>query len=106
MPGPGGTRTREDHHLRRCPQAGRHDGAHGPGDVVVMDNLPAHKLAAVRTAIEATGAELHFLPPYSPDFRWPSRSSRASSRRPRPEPRMTSGQPSAGASIPSPKPNA
>ncbi len=39
-----------------------------PGDVVVMDNLPAHKLAAVRAAIEAVGAELYFLPPYSPDF--------------------------------------
>lgn len=38
------------------------------GDVVVMDNLPAHKLIAVRTAIEATGAKLYFLPPYSPDF--------------------------------------
>ena len=39
-----------------------------PGDVVVMDNLPAHKSAAVRRAIEATGAELRLLPPYSPDF--------------------------------------
>jgi len=39
-----------------------------PGDVVVMDNLPAHKPAAVRQAIEAAGAELRFLPPYSPDF--------------------------------------
>ena len=39
-----------------------------PGDIVVMDNLPAHKLTAVREAIEATGAELRFLPPYSPDF--------------------------------------
>ena len=38
------------------------------GDIVVMDNLPAHKLAAVREAIEAAGAELRFLPPYSPDF--------------------------------------
>jgi transposase len=38
------------------------------GDVVVMDNLPAHKPAAVRKAIEAAGAELRFLPPYSPDF--------------------------------------
>ncbi|BAE52828.1 Transposase and inactivated derivative [Paramagnetospirillum magneticum AMB-1] len=37
-------------------------------DVVVMDNLPAHKLTAVRAAIEATGAKLYFLPPYSPDF--------------------------------------
>ena len=39
-----------------------------PGDVVVMDNLPAHKPVAVRQAIEAAGAELRFLPPYSPDF--------------------------------------
>jgi len=39
-----------------------------PGDIVVMDNLPAHKPAAVREAIEATGADLLFLPPYSPDF--------------------------------------
>jgi transposase len=39
-----------------------------PGDIVVMDNLPAHKPTAVRHAIEATGAELRFLPPYSPDF--------------------------------------
>jgi transposase len=33
-----------------------------------MDNLPAHKSAAVRRAIEATGAQLRLLPPYSPDF--------------------------------------
>ena len=39
-----------------------------PGDIVIMDNLPAHKSAAVRDAIEAVGAELRFLPPYSPDF--------------------------------------
>lgn len=39
-----------------------------PGDIVVMDNLPAHKPASVRAAIEATGARLRFLPPYSPDF--------------------------------------
>jgi len=39
-----------------------------PGDIVVMDNLPAHKLSAVRETIEATGAGLRFLPPYSPDF--------------------------------------
>ena len=37
-----------------------------PGDVVVMDNLPAHKSVAIRTAIEATGASLSYLPPYSP----------------------------------------
>jgi transposase len=39
-----------------------------PGDIVIMDNLPAHKPVAVRQAIEAVGAELRFLPPYSPDF--------------------------------------
>jgi len=39
-----------------------------PGDIVVLDNLPAHKGAAVREAIEAVGASLLFLPPYSPDF--------------------------------------
>ena len=37
-----------------------------PGDIVVMDNLSCHP--AVRAAIEAAGAELRFLPPYSPDF--------------------------------------
>jgi transposase len=40
----------------------------GPGDIVVMDNLPAHKPAAARQAIERAGAELRFLPAYSPDF--------------------------------------
>ena len=39
-----------------------------PGDVAVMDNLPAHKPLAIRAAIEAVGARLRFLPPYSPDF--------------------------------------
>ena len=39
-----------------------------PGDIVVMDNLPAHKSAGVRTTIEAAGASLRLLPPYSPDF--------------------------------------
>ncbi len=39
-----------------------------PGDIVVMDNLPAHKLPAIQKAIEQAGAELMFLPPYSPDF--------------------------------------
>jgi transposase len=38
------------------------------GDIVIMDNLPAHKVAGVRAAIEAAGAELLYLPPYSPDF--------------------------------------
>jgi len=39
-----------------------------PGDMVIMDNLPAHKVAGVRNAIETTGAILLYLPPYSPDF--------------------------------------
>ena len=39
-----------------------------PGDIVIMDNLSAHKSSAVRDAIEAAGAELRFLPAYSPDF--------------------------------------
>jgi transposase len=38
------------------------------GDIVVMDNLPAHKTFGVRHAIERVGARLIFLPPYSPDF--------------------------------------
>lgn len=38
------------------------------GDIVVMDNLPAHKVGGVRDAIEAVGATLLYLPPYSPDF--------------------------------------
>ena len=40
----------------------------GPGDTVIMDNLPAHKVSGVRDAIEAAGAKLLYLPPYSPDF--------------------------------------
>ena len=39
-----------------------------PGDIVVMDNLSSHKGPAVRQAIEAAGARLFYLPPYSPDF--------------------------------------
>jgi transposase len=38
------------------------------GDVVIMDNLPAHKAEGVRQAIENVGCQLLFLPPYSPDF--------------------------------------
>jgi transposase len=38
------------------------------GDIVVMDNLAAHKSARVRECIESHGAELLFLPPYSPDL--------------------------------------
>jgi len=39
-----------------------------PGDIVILDNLAAHKNAAIRAAIEAAGASLRFLPPYSPDL--------------------------------------
>ena len=39
-----------------------------PGDVVVLDNLAAHKQPQVRTAIEQVGALVRFLPPYSPDL--------------------------------------
>jgi transposase len=38
------------------------------GDIVIMDNLAAHKVAGVHAAIEAVGAELRYLPPYSPDL--------------------------------------
>ena len=38
------------------------------GDVVVLDNLAVHKQPEVRAAIEAAGAQIRFLPPYSPDF--------------------------------------
>lgn len=38
------------------------------GDIVVMDNLPAHKITGIRQEIEAAGAKLLYLPPYSPEF--------------------------------------
>ena len=39
-----------------------------PGDVVILDNLATHKIRGVREALEAAGARLLYLPPYSPDF--------------------------------------
>ena len=39
-----------------------------PGDIVIMDNLGSHKAAAIRKSINAAGARLWFLPPYSPDL--------------------------------------
>ena len=39
-----------------------------PGDIVILDNLSSHKVAGIREAIEATGARLRYLPPYSPDL--------------------------------------
>ncbi len=38
------------------------------GDVVVMDNLPSHKVKGIEEAVESRGATLVYLPPYSPDF--------------------------------------
>ena len=40
----------------------------GRGDIVVMDNVATHKVAGVREAVEAAGATLRYLPPYSPDL--------------------------------------
>ena len=45
-----------------------HSQALGPGDIVVLDNLSSHKGEAIKAAIEAAGATLMFLPPYSPDL--------------------------------------
>ena len=39
-----------------------------PGDIVIVDNLSSHKRAGIREAIEAAGAQLIYLPPYSPDL--------------------------------------
>lgn len=39
-----------------------------PGDIVVMDNLPAHKANGIRQAIEPAGCALLYLPPYRPNF--------------------------------------
>ena len=74
------------------------------GDVVILDNLPAHKGAAVRHAVEAVGARLLFLPPYSPDFNPienASPSSRRSCAKPPHAPSTSSGKPSPPPSTPS-----
>jgi transposase len=39
-----------------------------PGDIVIADNLSSHKVDGVKAAIEAVGAQLEYLPPYSPDL--------------------------------------
>jgi hypothetical protein len=68
-----------------------------PGDVVVMDNLSAHKAQAVREWIENAGAELLYLPPYSPDLhlsRRPGQNSNNCSARPRHEAKKHSIRPS------------
>ena len=68
-------------------------------DTVVMDNLPAHKAAGVREAIEARGAVLRYLPQYSPDLnpiempfsKLKAYLQRAGSRRPKRTARPTAG---------------
>lgn len=39
-----------------------------PGDIVVMDNLGSHKVTGIAEAVQAAGAQLRYLPPYSPDY--------------------------------------
>lgn len=53
---------------KRCSQATAYVPTLVPGDIVVMDNLPAHKAEGVRHAIEGGRCRLLYLPPYSPDF--------------------------------------
>jgi transposase len=80
-----------------------------PGDIVVLDNLAAHKIAGVRAAIEAVGATLRHLPPYSPDLN-PIELAFAKLkgllRRPRRAPERPSAAPSPRPSTPSPRPSA
>jgi transposase len=81
----------------------------GPGDLVIMDNLGAHKVQGVRDAIEARGARLRYLPPYSPDLN-PIEQVFAKLKTccapPPPVPSTPSGTPSAKRSMPSHPPNA
>ena len=80
-----------------------------PGDIVIMDNLPAHKGKQVEALIEAAGASLRLLPPYSPDStpsRTPSPSSRLCYARRRNGRRTRSGLPLAASSTRSRQPNA
>jgi transposase len=51
-----------------------------PGQVVVMDNLSAHKGSRVRELIEAKGCEILYLPPYSLDLKWDEKAERAPHR--------------------------
>lgn len=39
-----------------------------PGDIVVLDNLGSHKVTGIAEAVQAAGAQLRYLPPYSPDY--------------------------------------
>jgi hypothetical protein len=51
-----------------------------PGQVVVMDNLSAHKGGRVRELVEERGCEVLFLPPYSPDLKWDEKAEMAPHR--------------------------
>ncbi|WP_438618863.1 transposase [Oryzifoliimicrobium ureilyticus] len=57
----------ERRRLESLCRAGSFPHSH-PGDIVVINNLPAHKIEGARLAIEAAGCSLLFLPPYSPNF--------------------------------------
>ncbi len=79
------------------------------GDVVVMDNLAAHKVTGVREAIRAAGASVLYLPPYSPDLNPIEQlfaKLKAILRSVLPAPRTLYGQPSEQRSTRSPKPSA
>jgi hypothetical protein len=73
---------------------------------VVLDNLSAHKVPGIREAIEAVGAKLLYLPPYSPDFNPIVSSSSAQSSKPCHERRSVSGAASHVFSMPSIQRNA
>jgi transposase len=80
-----------------------------PGDVVIMDNRSSHKRPGIRAAIEAAGASLLYLPPYSPDFNPIGNAFaklKAMLQRPPGAPSMACGTPSAASSTPSPPTNA
>jgi hypothetical protein len=80
-----------------------------PRDIVIMDNLPAHKVDGVRQAIEAAGASLRYLPPTAPTSipsKWPSPSSRPRCAPPKREPSPIFGKPSPTPFAASPRKNA
>jgi transposase len=80
-----------------------------PGDIVILDNLACHRNAAARRAIEAVGAKLLFLPPYSPDLN-PIENAfsklKAMLRKAAAPPGTTCGKPSPRSSTPSHPANA
>ena len=79
------------------------------GDIVILDNLPAHKSPAAEQAIRERGAWLMFLPPYSPTSirsKWPSPNSRRTCAPWPCAPSTNSGTPSAKSAISSPQKNA